>query len=85
MFTSSNVIGKLKGFDEKFNMYGEDVDLCIRAQRLGMKCYYIADSKLWHNVSSSYGGHYSLSKHISKFKSLVKLIFKYPKQLLLGK
>ena len=85
LLISKDNFDRLKGFDETFNMYGEDVDLCIRAQRFGMKCYYIADSKLWHNVSSSYGGHYSLSKHISKFKSLVKLIFKYPKQLLLGK
>ena len=47
---------KLNGFDEKFNMYGEDVDLSIRAhQNLGMDCYYISNAKLWHYVSASYG------------------------------
>ena len=65
-------------------MYGEDVDLCIRAQKLGMKCYYIFDSKLWHSVSSSYGGHYSFLKQKAKFISLLKLIIKYPKQLIFG-
>tara|TARA_B100000029_G_C17463805_1_gene919502 strand:+ start:95 stop:856 length:762 start_codon:yes stop_codon:yes gene_type:complete len=76
---------KLKGFNESFNMYGEDVDLCIRAQNLGMKCYYISNSKLWHNISSSYGGHYSLSKHFSKFNSFLKLIIKHPKKIIFGR
>ena len=72
-------------FDENFNMYGEDVDLCIRGQKLGMESYYISNSKLWHSVSSSYGGHYSLSKHFSKLNSLLKLIIKYPKKIIFGK
>ena len=31
LFTSMEVINQLNGFDERFNMYGEDVDLCLRA------------------------------------------------------
>ena len=85
LFISKNKFFKLKGFNESFNMYGEDVDLCIRAQKLGIKCYYISDSKLWHSVSSSYGGHYSILKHLSKLKSFLKLIIKYPKTLIIGK
>ena len=45
LFISKENFLKLNGFDESFNMYGEDVDLCIRAYKLGMKCYYISDSK----------------------------------------
>ena len=85
LFVSKENFIKLKGFDESFNMYGEDVDFCIRGKKLGMKSYYISGSKLWHSVSSSYGGHYSFSKHIAKFNSLLKLIIKYPKQLIFGK
>ena len=84
LFISKQNFIKLKGFDESFNMYGEDVELCIRAKKNGMKCYYIPDAKLWHRVSSSYGGHYSFSKHVNKFSSLLKLIIKYPKQIILG-
>jgi len=62
-------------------MYGEDVDLCIRAQNIGINCYYINKAQLWHYISSSYGGSYSLSKNIQKFNSLFKLILKYPKKL----
>ena len=36
-----NKIIELKGFDEIFNpYYGEDIDLGLRAWRLGYKCYY---------------------------------------------
>ena len=84
LFISKKSFIKLNGFDESFNMYGEDVDLCIRAQKLGMKCYFISDSKLWHSVSSSYGGHYSFLKQKAKLISLLKLIIKYPKQLIFG-
>jgi len=72
---------KLNGFNEKFNMYGEDVDLSIRAQNAGLDCYYIHKARLWHYISSSYGGSYSLSKNISKISSLFKLILKYPKKI----
>ena len=65
-------------------MYGEDVDLSIRAQNMGLKCYYISESKLWHYVSASYSGNYSVSKNISKVSSLFKLMMKYPKKIILG-
>jgi hypothetical protein len=84
LLISKSHFHQLKGFDENFNMYGEDVDLSIRAQNIGLKCYYIAQAKLWHHVSASYGGNYSLSKNISKITSLFKLIIKYPKKIILG-
>ena len=73
-----------KMFDESFSMYGEDVDLSIRAQNIGLKCYYISKAKIWHYVSASYGGNHSFSKNISKINSLFKLLYKYPKKLILG-
>ena len=84
LLISKNNFHKLNGFDENFNMYGEDVDLSIRAQNMGLKCYYISESKLWHYVSASYSGNYSVSKNISKVSSLFKLMMKYPKKIILG-
>lgn len=40
---------KLKGFDEKFFMYAEDVDLSWRAWELGYKCYYLPRSLVTHH------------------------------------
>ena len=65
-------------------MYGEDVDLSIRAQNLGIDCYYISNAKLWHYVSASYGGNHSFSKNILKIHSILKLLYIYPKKIILG-
>ena len=77
LFTSMEIINQLNGFDELFNMYGEDVDLCLRAKAEGINCYYWPDAKLWHHVSASLGGAYSIRKIIRKYHSLIKLYFKH--------
>lgn len=40
--------------DEKFFMYAEDLDYCLRAQKRGFECIYTPYSKIWHKwVKSS--------------------------------
>ena len=51
MFMEKDIWDSLKGFDEKFFMYGEDADLSIRAKKMGYKCVVFPESKLIH-----YGG-----------------------------
>lgn len=77
LFTSMEVINQLNGFDERFNMYGEDVDLCLRAKEMGINCYYWPDAKLWHHISASIGGNYSISKMLKKMKAYIRLIRKH--------
>ena len=77
LFTSMEIIKQLNGFDERFNMYGEDVDLCLRANKVGINCYFIPEAKLWHYVSASIGGNWSPRKLIRKFSSLIKLYLKH--------
>ena len=77
LFTSMEVINQLNGFDEMFNMYGEDVDLCLRAKQKGIFCYYWPDAKLWHHISASIGGNYSISKMLKKMKAYIRLIRKH--------
>ena len=53
MFVHSSTIGKLKGFDESFKMYMEDVDFCLRAKSEGINSYFLSSPLLYHFVSSS--------------------------------
>ena len=76
LFTSMEVINKLNGFDERFNMYGEDVDLCLRAKKAGINCYYWPDAELYHHVSASIGGAFSLKKLTNKLVSMGRLLRK---------
>ena len=77
LFTSMQVINQLNGFDEQFNMYGEDVDLCLRAKAEGINCYFWPDAKLWHHVSASLGGAFTFNKMSKKLIGMGRLLKKY--------
>jgi GT2 family glycosyltransferase len=53
MFCRGSLIRDLKGFDEDFFMYGEDLDLCRRVQLSGSLVYYLADTTIIHHKGES--------------------------------
>lgn len=48
IFTRRDVVNTLKGFDENFFMYAEDVDLCYRIRKEGWKLHYLATEEIYH-------------------------------------
>ncbi len=48
MMISKPVLEQTKGFDERFFMYGEDIDLSYRIQKAGYTNYYFAGSSIIH-------------------------------------
>ena len=50
-----NVFEKLGGFDERFFLYFEETDLCLRAQRAGWTAVYLPQSRVMHIESVSTG------------------------------
>jgi len=74
LLIGKETVKKLSGFDEKFDMYCEDVDLCLRAKAEGIKSIYIGESVIYHRVSYSIGGEFSLSKTLKKIQSRIKLL-----------
>jgi len=48
MMIKKNVLDKTGGFDERFFMYGEDVDLSYRIQKAGFKNIYFSESTILH-------------------------------------
>jgi len=71
MFIKKDVFEKLGGFDEKFFMYFEDIDLCQRARKLGYKILYFPEFAIKH-----IGGGSFISK-IKQKKYYYKAQFKY--------
>lgn len=53
MMIRSDLFEKLKGFDENFFMYIEDVELCYRAKKEGFLTYFYPDIKLEHRQAGS--------------------------------
>ena len=77
MIMHKDIFFKLGGFDQRFFMYNEDVDFCLRAKELGIKCQFLSIPVIFHKVSLSIGGNYSIKKILMKLKSGYQLYRKY--------
>lgn len=73
----SKVFSDLSGFNEKYFMYCEDIDICYRAKLKGFDTIYIPDIKATH--LASHGNRNIFSKHFYwHVKNVCRfLFFKY--------
>jgi len=53
MFFRTQCLKKLGGFDERFFMYGEDIDLCYRAKQEGWSIHYVPETSIIHYKGES--------------------------------
>lgn len=80
-----HIIDTLNGFDEKYFMYAEDVDLCYRIKKESWKIYYLAEERIFHHEGASSkkrtarhfatvmqraSNYYFLNKHFGYVKAL---------------
>ncbi len=56
MLVRRNLMAQLGGFDERFFMYEEDLELCLRTQALGWKIRYEPDVLVLHVAQASSRG-----------------------------
>ncbi len=53
MFFRTEVLKEVDGFDERFFMYGEDIDLCYRVAKKGWKIDYVPSTSIIHYKGES--------------------------------
>lgn len=75
MLIKKEVFEKIGLFNEKYFLYLEDMDFCVRAQRSKFKIIYSPKSILWHKNAGSSGG--SGSKLQDYFISRNRLLFAF--------
>src|SRR3989344_3029144 len=56
MMVKRSVFKKIGYFDEKYFLYLEDMDFCVRAKNAGFKIIFEPEAVLWHKNASSSGG-----------------------------
>ncbi len=84
MLIKKSLFEKLGGFDERYFLYYEDIDLCRKLKRIGKKIFYFPKAEITHLVGGSatdknrYTLNYASSRiyhgYLSTF--LLQLIFK---------
>ncbi len=55
MILKRGFLEEIGSLDEKYFMYFEDSDLCLRAKKTGWRVLYVPQSCVWHKVSQSSG------------------------------
>ena len=53
MFFRSSCLKEVDGFDERFFMYGEDIDLCYRVTESGWEIHYVPETSIIHYKGES--------------------------------
>ena len=82
MLVRREVWDQLDGFDERFFLYGEDLDLCHRARKRGWKVGFVADAAIFHDIGS--GETHSKQRQLLQARGTATYHRKhFPKQLAL--
>ena len=75
MFIKAELFNRVNGFDERFFLYLEDIDLCVRLSLINIDIWYLPDVKIKHllgasssetSIKSSYYHHFSMYKYFTK-------------------
>lgn len=53
LFAKAEVLKKIKGFDEAFFLYYEDVDFCLKVKEIGFSIGLLSRVKIFHHLSAS--------------------------------
>lgn len=64
-------------FDDRFFMYGEDVDLCQRILKNGWKLYYLSEAQIIHIGAGASNNSSSQFSTLMMCESILKLMEKY--------
>ena len=79
MLIKKEVFEKIGLFDEKYFLYLEDMDLCVRAKIKGLKIIFSPKAILWHKNAVSAGGSGSSLQDYYFTRNRLLFAFKYAK------
>lgn len=77
MLLSRQTLEQVGLFDERFFMYYEDMDLCLRARQAGLRILLVPAAKMWHKVARSSGGSDSANERYWMARSSVLFFRKH--------
>jgi hypothetical protein len=72
MLIPSKIIDELQGFDERFFLYSEDVDLSLRARAAGYRIGLVPSARIFHKVGATARGSPAACYHALRGKLLLQ-------------
>ena len=77
MLVKKEVFEKIGFFDEKYFLYLEDMDFCVRAKQAGFKIIFEPRAIIWHKNAGSAGGSGSVTQDYFITRNRLLFAFKY--------
>ena len=77
LMTRRALLDRVGLFDERFFMYFEDVDLCLRIRRAGYSIYYLGDAVVVHRTRGSTAGTLTPTLFLTEQRSRLLFFIKH--------
>src|SRR3990167_8574816 len=77
MLVKREVFEKIGYFDEKYFLYLEDMDFCVRAKKAGFKIIFEPEAIIWHKNAGSSGGSGSILQDYFITRNRLLFAFQY--------
>ncbi len=76
------MLDELGGFDERFRLYGEDIDLCYRAAKAGWERWYVPQAVVEHRWDALTDRKLLTRRTLWHWRSIARFVRKHPERLL---
>jgi GT2 family glycosyltransferase len=73
---------ELGGFDERFRLYGEDIELCYRAAKAGWERWYVPAAVVTHEYAAVIDRRLLTRRTLWHWRGIARFVRKHPERLL---
>jgi GT2 family glycosyltransferase len=75
------MLDELGGFDEGFRLYGEDIDLCYRAAKVGWERWYVPQAVVSHVHEAVTDRRFLTRRTLWHWRGILRFVRKHPERL----
>lgn len=76
-----DMLEELGGFDERFRLYGEDIDLAYRAAKAGWERWYVPDAVVRHAHAAVTDRRFFTRRTLWHWRGIFRFVRKHPERL----
>ena len=81
MVMRRTMLEELGGLDERFRLYGEDIDLCYRAMRAGWERWYVPAAVVRHEHQAETDKRIFTRRTLWHWAGIARFVRKHPERL----
>ena len=75
------MLDELGGFDERFRLYGEDIELCYRAAKAGWERWYVPQAVVTHRYAAEIDHKLLTRRTFWHWRGIARFVWKHPERL----